>query len=76
MSNRLRRKRFASGTAIKPEDYPRWVQAGLERELEAIIMMARAFRGRTDAESAALIRQIEARCAQLRGWIKTPREGW
>jgi len=43
---------------ITPEDYPRWVQAGLERELEAISMTARAFRGRKDAESVALVRQL------------------
>ena len=55
---------------IKPEDYPRWVQAGLERELEAISMTARAFRGRKDTESVALVRQIDARCAQLREWTK------
>jgi len=34
------------------------VQAGLERELEAIGMTARAFRGRKDAESVALVRQL------------------
>jgi hypothetical protein len=55
---------------IKPEDYPRWVQAALERELESINKLARAFRGRKDAESVALVRQIEARCTQLRGWIR------
>ena len=43
---------------------------GLERELEAISMKARAFRGRKDAESVALVRQIDARCAQLREWTK------
>ena len=51
---------------IKAEDYPRWVQAGLQRELESLGKLARAFRGRKDAESVALVRQIEARCAQLR----------
>ena len=39
---------------------------GLEREPEAISMKARAFRGRKDTESVALVRQIDARCAQLR----------
>ena len=46
------------------------MQAGLERELKAISMTARAFRGRKDAESVALVRQIDARCAQLREWTK------
>jgi hypothetical protein len=52
---------------IRPERYPRWAQAVLERELEAISRMARAFRNRDDKESVALVRQIDARCAQLRG---------
>jgi len=55
---------------IKAGDYPRWVQAGLERELESLGKLARAFRGRKDAESIALVRQIEARRTQLREWIK------
>ena len=55
---------------IKAEDYPRWVQAGIERELESLGKLARAFRARTDAESVALVRQIEARCTQLREGIK------
>ena len=55
---------------IKAEDYPRWVQAGLERELESLGKLARAFRARKDAESVALVRQIEARCTQLREGIK------
>ena len=55
---------------ILPEDYPRWVQAGIERELEFLGKLARAFCGRKDAESVALVRQIEARCTQLREGIK------
>ena len=55
---------------IKAEDYPRWIQAGIERELESLGKLARAFRARTDAESVALVRQIDARCAQLREWTK------
>ena len=46
---------------IRREDFPRVAQAGLERELEAISQMARAFRDHDDEESAALVRQIDAR---------------
>ena len=55
---------------VRREDIPRLAQAGLEREVDTISKMARAFWNRKDKESIALVRQIEARCTQLREWIK------
>jgi hypothetical protein len=55
---------------IRPVDFPRWAQANLERGLESISTMARAFRDRDDAESVALVRQIDARIAEVRRSIR------
>ena len=53
------------------EETPARSEAGLEREIDTISKMARAFRklGKTRKASRSF-RQIEARCTQLREWIK------
>ena len=51
---------------IRRVDFPRWAQARLERELESISTIAHAFRDRDDAESVALVCQIDQRIAEVR----------
>ena len=55
---------------IRPEDFPRWAQANLERELEMSRAMAHVYRGRRDKKSVALVREIDGRIAEVRRSIR------
>ena len=51
------------------EDFPRFAQAGLERELEKYRKMLQVYSRCDDPESTTLVRKIDARCALVRQWI-------
>jgi hypothetical protein len=65
----LSREEVCDWLDIRPQDFPGWAQANLERELEQINAMARVYRDRRDRKSVTLVRQIDQRIGKLKGWI-------
>ena len=60
----------ADWLGIPLEEFPLWAVAYLERDLANTGELARAFRNKDDEKSVALVKQLDARCAQLRRLIR------
>ena len=60
----------ADWLGIPLEEFPLWAVAYLERVLANTGELARAFRNKDDEKSVALVKQLDARCAQLRRLIR------